>query len=66
MENDADYWRSEAEKLDPNWDQAIGRIHDWRNYVGTNVRRLWPTLAFRVRHAIVLDANDMAMDEEHD
>lgn len=66
MENNADHWHNEANKLDPNWSQAFGKVHDWRNYVGSNIQRLWPTLPFHVRYAIVLDAQEEAGMEDHD
>lgn len=40
------------------------RIHDWRNYVGDNTRRLWSTFTDEQRLAIALDADEMAGGEE--
>lgn len=39
-------------------------IHDWRNYVGENVRSIWNELPANVRMAIALDADNLASRED--
>lgn len=53
------------ELLNPDFENA-GRIHDWRNYVGENVRSIWSKLDMETRAAIALDAYERANDEDWD
>jgi hypothetical protein len=46
----------------PLWEKAE-RVHDWRNYVGENVRRIWDTLTTEQKLAIGLDAQEQASRE---
>ena len=48
---------------DPQWTQAT-KVHDWRNHVGEETRRIWPTLTAEQRRAIAADADEMAGREE--
>lgn len=54
-----------TDALDPNidWDSG-GRVHNWKNHVGENVRALWNTLSDEVRLAIAHDAEVKAGNEE--
>lgn len=49
----------------PYWDEG-GQIHNWQNYVGQNVRKIWSTLTDEIKNAIALDADAMAEKEEWD
>lgn len=46
----------------PDWSKA-GRVHDWRNHIGKNAKRIWATLTPEQRTALALDA-DFAADSE--
>lgn len=47
----------------PRWDGA-GRVHDWRNHVPEEVKKLWPTFSEIQRKALYDWANDLASAEE--
>lgn len=50
--------QDEAQTLAQNpveWEGGPPR-HNWRDYVGENVRRLWDTLSLEHKTAIILDA----------
>jgi len=42
------------------------RIQDWRNYVQSDLRELWPTLTQRERRIIAIQAQAQADAEEWD
>lgn len=45
------------------WDKG-GRVHNWRNHVGDNVREIWETFTDEQKTAIAQDANTEASAEE--
>lgn len=45
------------------WEKA-GKVHDWRNHVGHNTRRIWDSLSTDQQVAIALDAQQLASREE--
>jgi hypothetical protein len=49
----------------PNWEN-IAKTHDWRNYVGERTRFIWNEFSLRQKHAIALDAQDLADAEDWD
>ena len=49
---------------DPDFDLAE-KINDWRNYIGEETRKLWPTFNIQQLKALVIDAQDLA-DREVD
>lgn len=51
--------------LNPQWDKAE-RVHDWRNHVGAQTKRLWDTFTAEQKFAIVEDADYRAGDEHWD
>jgi hypothetical protein len=52
-------WRS------PEWEKA-GRVHDWRNYVGDELRAMWDTFTDEQKRAIARNADVLADGEEWD
>lgn len=57
---------TDAEVLNlASWNEG-GHVHNWRNHVGENVRRIWHTLPPDVRLAIARDAEAAASAEEWD
>ena len=46
-----------------DWDDG-SRVHNWRNYVGNNVRRLWDTFTLEQKAAIIIDADFEAASED--
>lgn len=59
-----EHFANEVRNPSPEWNSETTRVHDWRNYVGENVRRIWPALSYDTRLAIALDAQEMADREE--
>ena len=59
----SDYDAQIAAREDPEFDKA-GKVHDWRNHVGEQCQRKWPTFSLDVRLAIATDAQVMAEAEE--
>ena len=59
------YIEDAAREVCPDWNEG-GRVHNWRNYVGHRTRELWPSLSWKVRVAIALDADDRAGNEHWD
>jgi hypothetical protein len=53
---------SDSDLENPGFEFA-DRIHDWRNYVGKNVREIWHTLTNDQRRAMALDADEFASRE---
>lgn len=51
--------------LAPHWD-AAGRMHDWRNYISTEVREIWETFTGEQRAAMARQADSIASNEEWD
>jgi hypothetical protein len=47
----------------PDWSRA-GRVHDWRNHVGENVKAIWGSFSPTQRIALALDADELASREE--
>lgn len=58
-----DYLKEQA--LDPKWDEA-GRVHDWRNHVGENVKAIWHTFTDEQKLALAEDADERASNEHWD
>lgn len=52
-------------KIAPEFEKAH-RIHDWRNYVGSNTRAAWDTFSSVQRAAIMKDATVSASLEDWD
>lgn len=42
----------------------IGRVHDWRNYIGENARLIWDELNKHQKAALRQDAEKMAERED--
>lgn len=61
-----DHFADQVRDPAPEWNSDGQRVHDWRNYVGENVQRLWPKLSYETRLAIALDAQDLADREDWD
>lgn len=59
------YKGTDEELREPHFDKA-GRVHDWRNHVGENARRLWLTFTDEQRRALAQDADDSASNEHWD
>uniref|UniRef100_A0AB39CDG8 RecX-like filament modulator n=1 Tax=Pseudomonas phage RVTF4 TaxID=3236931 RepID=A0AB39CDG8_9VIRU len=51
--------------VNPEWEK-VGRIHDWRNYVSDEFKRIWDTLDIQVRRLVYLSADQQASNEEWD
>lgn len=49
----------------PEWDQAT-KVHDWRNHVPGNVKRMWEAFTMDQRMAIVEWAESLANCETWD
>lgn len=50
---------------DPQWSHA-GRVHDWRNHVGEEVRAIWDTFTPSQRMVLAADAANRASNEHWD
>lgn len=50
---------------DPQWDHA-GKVHDWRNHVGYDVRAIWHTFTPEQRMVLAKDADNRASNEHWD
>lgn len=50
-------------EIPQDWKKG-GRVHNWQNYVGENVRALWPGLSDELKLAIAKDADEQAGNEE--
>ena len=57
-------WQTRA-ATNPNWSQA-SRVHDWRNYISDEVKRLWDGFSIPQRAALVRQAQAIADREEWD
>lgn len=57
--------RNLSEVRNPLWDH-VGRVHDWRNYVGDATRALWGTFTDEQVMALAADADELAGAEEWD
>ncbi len=44
----------------PKFNAASPNIHDWRNYVGERMQKVWPTLTLEQQCAIALDMQERA------
>ena len=51
------------EYLDPDW-TAGGRVHNWRNYIGTDLRAAWPQLSDDLKRVVAENAQTLADAEE--
>lgn len=49
----------------PDWTRAR-KVHDWRNHVGENTKKVWATLTAEQRTAVALDADEAASAEHWD
>ena len=49
----------------PAWEKG-GKVHDWRNYIPDDIRRLWPRLSQDARVVAVVIADMQAEKEEWD
>jgi hypothetical protein len=56
-------YRLAGEAVD--WNEG-GRVHNWRNYIGENTQRLWDTFTREQKAALILDADDLAGNENWD
>lgn len=68
MDNSVDWYRKNYTHtllLDPEFDDA-GRVHDWRNYVGENVKTIWKSFTHEQRCNIAADADYLASREDWD
>jgi hypothetical protein len=54
-----------ADYLNPNW-TAAGRMHDWRNYISDDLKKMWQTFTPEQRAAIARNADEQAGDENWD
>jgi hypothetical protein len=57
------YLEEQALQEPQDWD-AGGRVHNWRNHVGENVKAIWHTFTPKQKIAIALDADEAAGAEE--
>lgn len=60
-----DWVAKQAVSPDLDWDEG-GRVHNWRNHVGSRTKAIWNTLSDEAKVAIALDADDSASNEEWD
>lgn len=51
--------------LNPEWEN-IGRVHDWRNYISTQLRGIWSELSLDARIVAYYIAEEIAGQEEWD
>jgi hypothetical protein len=51
--------------IDPSWYDA-GKVHDWRNYIGPDLQRIWGSFTDDQRRIIAYNADDIASNEEWD
>lgn len=49
----------------PNFEQA-GKVHDWRNYAGEELRKIWKTLNFEQKKAVAISLENIASYEHWD
>lgn len=59
----SEYDAQVAARDNPEFENA-SKVHDWRNHVGEQCRKKWPTFTVDVRLAIASDAQAMAEAEE--
>jgi hypothetical protein len=48
---------------DPQWDRA-SRVHDWRNYVSDEVRKMWDSFTEEQKRALYRQSDELAYAEE--
>lgn len=48
-----------------DWNRG-GRVHNWQNHIGKNVRALWDTLSDDMKLVLAADAQDRADNEDWD
>lgn len=59
-------WRSEQINIEnPNFHKA-GRVHDWRNHVPYDIKKIWKELSVEERKVIAFFAEEKASDEDWD
>lgn len=49
----------------PKWN-VESRVHNWRNYVSSDVQRIWETFTPEQKHFLAVLFQDMANNEEWD
>ena len=55
----------EAELNNPEWDKG-GRVHNWKNYVDSEVKSVWHLLSENERRIIAYFADRSASNEDWD
>ena len=55
--------QKQADVDDPQWEHP-GKVHDWRNHVGRQVRAIWHTFTPEQRMVLAADADDRAGAEQ--
>lgn len=55
----------ESEFYQPDWN-AGGKTHNWRNYVGEEVKRQWPYFDVKQKRALAENFQEIADREEWD
>lgn len=60
-----DHIEAEATQYPMDWG-AGGKVHNWRNYVGKNVRAIWGSFNAGQKIAIARDADELASREDWD
>ncbi len=54
-----------CELENPNWNSG-GRVHNWKNYVSDDIRKIWKQFSFREKRIIASYAEKLAQNEEWD
>lgn len=51
--------------LEPEW-SVDNPVHNWRNYISTDIKELWSTFDSAQKSAIARQARDQASEEDWD
>ena len=57
-------WLKE-QAVEPKWNEA-GKVHDWRNHVPPDIRKMWGSFMVVQRYALVAWADELASNEHWD
>lgn len=58
-----------ADYADPNWaehDAKLKHVHEWKSYIGEELRGMWGTFSDGQKKAIAANAQDIADREQWD
>lgn len=54
-----------GDHLAPKWNEA-GRVHDWRNYISEELRKMWGAFTPDQKAALARNADEQALREHWD